>query len=594
MADSHKLVADATSGHWLLEVVPEHSGETSHSIKTQNKFVDRDIDVKVNVVDAEVGITSGAVTALVSTTDTTYTQENETPYAITVAADANVAAGSFGVSKAGWVDADDATSIPAYSADTASKTLYIKKGALSGGGTAGADGNIGLTEAGSTAPTTGFYIKASGSGEVEVATEGWISKTKPATQDDVDNGLAQNVGDLIPVKVSTNGDKYYTVQSASLLNDVADTSAFTNASAPVLTPEGYLYITEGYIPNTKISLATLVPDTVVINRPATQEDVDNGLATEVGQMLENVSTNICTSKDSKWLYKTHYLIDRDGKLVAGTMGDAQVSVYASGWSDADTLLGVYFKDEEQKFIVNSSGDMQGTSRITVAESGYIEKGAEITGPVVGPAAAHVPVDVIQLGVRVDGNSSALVQPVIAEVTSSGAFELTTDATQKGNHYFAVNTSQVTGSTNILPTVTTAGYGNQEHYNAVQTAHITYGANPADTAYITIADATHTIGLAEGSESITPATATCTTNVAVSDNTYSVSEGILNAAPGSKPYLTITSSATTGKGSYSNVVKCNTTEGYSVEDELTRPVSGEVSVSVTDSAKYIEIFDGTCF
>src|SRR5574344_433235 len=79
---------------------------------TENGYVDKNIKVKVTTPDATYKvIDEGSIVATASTTDTTYTSDTVTPYAITIAADATVSDVKVGVDKAGFAASTDTVTV---------------------------------------------------------------------------------------------------------------------------------------------------------------------------------------------------------------------------------------------------------------------------------------------------------------------------------------------------------------------------------------------------------------------------------------------------------------------------------------------------
>lgn len=276
---AEKLNVNAKTKVFELPIDVTAAGEVSKTLATADTYVDRNIKVTVRTPDADLKIVgaegSGAITATVSTTDTTYTSDTETPHAITIAADAHVNKTTVGVNQAGFLASTDTIDIAAADAVQNTKTIYIKEGAITATGEATATGNVALASAGA-APESGFYIKAAAAGSAKVTTAGWVEPSDP---------------------IESSGDAYYTLPTTSFGNTGVSGKTYEDidAKAPVLTEGGYLYIGEGYIRNSKISLAKLVPD--------------------------HGNLPVVDAK-SIWMYKGYSAYDNEGKLIAGTMDDA--------------------------------------------------------------------------------------------------------------------------------------------------------------------------------------------------------------------------------------------------------------------------------
>lgn len=521
------------------------NGIVTKVLKTQDTYVDRNIKITVNTPDAEFEQkdkgtgANGEVTAKVSTTDTTYTSDTETPYAITIAADAHVNPITVGTKTAGFTDASDETTIAASDADQVTKTIYVKAGALSGTGTAGASSdNIELTKVAEAPEDGSFFIKASGSGEVSIATAGWVD---PANT----------------TKVVTGGDAYYTVKTATLAN--TGNEAATKLDTPVLTEDGYLFINEGYIKDTKISLATLIPDN----------------ATLAG-----------TNGKSPLMYKSVSAYDKDGKLIAGTMGDATLGAITAN-NAAATVKTVAVAANGDAFKVTGSGNISGSTSVAIATEGLAKTSLSKTGTISGTA--KVDASLAKIGLAVSTSSdNGTVTPVIAKDAATTAKTGAIVTTQPTGIYVAVKTAENKKDVTLSAKVATAGYGTADAFNKTDSA-ITVGAETSGTYYVPITSGSHTI--TTNKSEVTAASATVSTSVKNKAGT-SVS-GILSVAPTAGDYLVIDGAATTTAGAVKTSSTCTVAEGYVSADTKTTVISENVAVKATAAApKYIKIYDGS--
>ena len=182
---------------WQLPIDVEASGVVTKTLATADTYLDKNIKVTVNTPAAEFEVKkSAAVTATVSTNDTTYTSETETAYPIVIAADATAGAVQVGVKKAGFAAASDVVEVGAANAEKNTKTIYVKEGHLTSSGTDSAT-STSVKIAPVAADAEGFVIKASAAGSAEVDVAGWL----PAG-----------------TKANASGDATYAVQAASLAN----------------------------------------------------------------------------------------------------------------------------------------------------------------------------------------------------------------------------------------------------------------------------------------------------------------------------------------------------------------------------------------
>ena len=209
-------------------------------------------------------------------TPTTGTPSTTYFYAVNLTAPATTLNVTKSITTDGYITSDDSAQISASAATTtATSTVYIPvaSGALSAGaGSATATGNnVSLTYS-STQPGSGtHYIAAKGSGIVSVGTAGYLPQSTTAASNQATAYFT------IPTATFTatnhaikstnagyvNADQSIvnlSVQTVSTTNTDPGNSYTANTSA-IVPSGGYLLIPAGYHNATKISLATLVPDT---------------------------------------------------------------------------------------------------------------------------------------------------------------------------------------------------------------------------------------------------------------------------------------------------------------------------------------------
>ena len=528
---------------WQLPINVTENGTITKTLATADTYVDKNIEITVNTPDAtferkDKGVgANGEISAVVSSTDTTYTSDTKTKYAIEIAADAHVNAVTVGVKDAGFAASTDEVTIAASDAAQNKKTIYVKEGHLTGSGEATATSDtIKMTKGGEG--DFKFTAVASGGARVDVA--GWLSTDAAA---------------------DSSGNATYAVQAASLANTETVGTTYTDHTGPVLTSGGYLYINEGYIKDTKISLADLVPD----------------------------NANI-TDKNANLVYNTVKAYDKDGALIVGTMGDAELSpITASGvQANIDT---VNVAAQEGVFHVTGTGAISGNSEVHVATRGLAETTLSQTGNISGNANLDATLTKIGLGVSVN-NSDIKVTPVIAKADATTALSgaITTTAPVVG-HYVAVSADAIAASATVTPTVSKEGYGTADLHDATPST-VTAGTNASGTYYIPLNDGSHSA--VAGDPTINKASATVATNVVASGGFEgNLVSGVLAIAPTSGEYITISGNATTHNGSVSGTVTCTSTEGYITASSKTASISGNVEVEVTAAApKYIRVYDGS--
>lgn len=522
-----------------LPIDVSENGKVVKVLATADTYVDKNIEVTVNTPDASFEVkdkgegANGEISAVVSTTDTTYTSDTETAYPIVIAADAHVNPVTVGVKDAGFAAATDEVTVAASNAEQATKTIYVKAGHLTGSGEATATSDtIQMTKGGEG--EFKFTAVASGGAKVDVA--GWLPENAAA---------------------DSSGNATYAIQAATLSNTAGDGN-YVEKTAPVLTEDGYLFINEGYIKDTKISLATLVPD----------------------------NANI-TSENANMVYNTVKAYDVDGKLIVGTMGDATLGAITA--SDVEANIGtVSVAAQDGVFHVTGTGAISGDTSVAVASRGLAETSLKQTGVIEGTAALDA--TLAKVGLAVDMASDVEVTPVIAKEDATTAKTGAITTTAPAGRYVAVSTAAIAASATATPTVATEGYGTAALHDATAST-VKAGAAASGTYYIPVEAGSHTAEAGEAT--IVNATATVATDVEATDGfDGDLVAGVLTTAPAGE-YITISADATPVKGSVSGTVTCTATEGYIEAGQQTASIAGDVEVEVTAAAaKYIKVYDGT--
>ena len=537
------MALNVQDNKFILPIDIAAAGKVTKELQTAGTYVDKNIKIEVNTPDGSLEVKKeGTLSASVSVDTNVYTSDTETKYPLTVKGDASITDVQVGVKNEGFVDKTDAVTIAGSSAPQASKTGYIKAGSLSGSGTASAEGGNGLAlgSKASSAPESGFYIKASAAGGASVATAGWVDETTPS--------------------VSVNGDSYYPIDAATLANAGTADKVYAEETGPVLVSGGYLYINKGYIGDTKIPLADLVPN----------------------------EANVTAGKDgnSHLIYKTVSVYDKDGALVAGTMGDAVLGdIAATDVAAKVSTVSVVANEDGSAFKVTGTGEISGNTSVAVTGAGYATSSTTKSGTISGTANVEAALDKITVG-AVAENANLTVTPVITKDSSSAAATgaITTKAPSSG-HYVAVSADAINASTTVAPSVTAEGYGTTNSFNA-SNATITAGSAASGLYYVPLTEAAHSVS-AEAS-SVTNASATVSSAV-VDENASEVT--LLSAAPEGR-YLKISAAATAQNGSVTTNAKCVSTEGYITASTQTLPITEAVSVGITNAAdKFIKIYNG---
>lgn len=538
------MALNVNENKFVLPISVESAGTITKELQTQGTYVDKNIKITVDTPDGTLEAKkNGELTAAVSIDTNVYTSDTETKYPLTVKADASITDVQIGVGTPGFVDSNDAVTIAGSAAPQVSKTVYIKAGSLSGSGTASAEGGNGfaLGAKTTTAPESGFYVKASAAGGASVATAGWVDETTPS--------------------VSVNGDSYYPIDAATLANAATGDKAYVEETGPVLVSGGYLYINKGYIGDTKIPLADLVPNEA------------------------NVTAGV--DGNSNLIYKTVSVYDKDGALIAGTMGDAVLgNINATDVSANVSTVSVAPNGDGSAFKVTGTGNISGNTSVAVTGAGYATTNTTKSGTISGTANVEASLSKITVG-AVAEQTNLTVTPVITKDSSSAsATGAITKVAPSSGHYVAVSADAISASTTVAPSVTSDGYGTADNFNA-SNATITAGSAASGLYYVPITDASHSVS--KEASSVTNASATVSSAVV---STTAEAVAVLNEAPASGDYLIISADATTINGSVTTNAKCVSTEGYITASTQTLPITEAVTVAVTGVAnKYIKIYAG---
>ncbi len=538
------MALNVQDNKFILPIDVAAAGKVTKELQTAGTYVDKNIKIEVNTPDGSLEVKkAGALSASVSVDANVYTSDTETKYPLTVKGDAAISEIQVGVATEGFVDSTDTVTINGSSASQASKTVYIKAGSLSGSGTASAEGGNGLAlgAKATTAPESGYYVKASAAGGASVATAGWVDETTPS--------------------VSVNGDSYYPIDAATLANAGTADKVYAEETGPVLVSGDYLYINKGYIGDTKIPLADLVPNEA------------------------NVTAGV--DGNSNLIYKTVSVYDKDGALIAGTMGDAVLGdISATDVSANVSTVSVAPNGDGSAFKVTGTGNISGNTSVAVTGVGYATTSTTKNGTISGTANVEASLNKITVG-AVATNANLTVTPVITKDSSSAAATgaITTEAPSSG-HYVAVSADAINASTTVAPSVTSDGYGTADNFNASNTT-ITAGSAASGLYYVPLTEASHTVS--KEASSVTSASATVSSTVV--DETASAVT-LLSAAPEGGRYLKISATATAQNGSVTTNAKCVSTEGYIVASTKTLPITETVTVGVTNAAdKFIKIYNG---
>lgn len=518
------------------------AGKVTKTLNTKDTYVDKDIVITVNTPDADFSKGTQSVSATASIADNVYTQAAETSYPITLQADASSTDVTVTTSTAGWTALDEKTTIAGATATQATKTVYIKEGAIGGDTEVTVTGGNGVdVTKQSSAPAAGtFYVKADSTGSVGVTTAGWVDPTKNTA-------------------VSTNDTAYYSLPTATLNNEKGE-GTYTTVNAPVLISGSGLFINEGYIENTYISLADLVPDVATVGG---------------------------AEKGADKIHNSVSVYDKDGTLIAGTMADVvntDITVTATGASANVSTVNVAPKSDKSKFEVTGSGTISGTASAVVGKTGYIVENTSKTGDIAGTATLNAEINVISISA--DKDTDGAVTPVIAQGTSTAKTNAISTTAPADVHYVVVNTAAIAQTTTITPTVIGEGYGTEAVNNATEIT-VTGGAAASGNYYVGIQNGSNTMAGSISGDNITidaSATVSKTANV-------ESTAGITDEAP-SGQYITIGVSTDAASTTVSGTITSTITEGYvTAADSASKTVSTTISANASSATKYIKVYEG---
>lgn len=526
-----------------LPINIEENGTIVKTLATADTYVDKNIEITIETPDASFEVKdAGSIEAVVSSKDTTYTSETETPYAIEIAANASTADATVGVKNAGFAAASDVVTVDGLTAEENTKTIYVKEGHLSGSGEASASSeSVKMTKA--SADAEGFIVKASAAGGASVDVAGWLP---------------------VGAEADASGDAYYAIQKASFANTGSADAEELNA--PILVEGGYLYINEGYVKDSKISLATLVPDDAVI-------------------------PNVVEGK-SDLMYNTVAAYDSDGKLIAGTMGDAELGAITAEDAEATiSTVEVTVLEDESAFKVSGSQAISGNASVSISKRGLAETSLSQTGVIEGQADVDATIAKVGLATEVSSEDVEVTPVISKNAASSGKFGDIVTVQPAEGRFVAVNTAAITASATVSPVVATEGYGTADVFDATG-ATVKAGAAASGIYYVPVESATHTAEAGEAT--IVKASATVTSDAeATGGFDGNLTQGILSTEPTSGEYIKISTSSSATKGSVSGVVTCTSTEGYIEAGSKTATISGEVDVEIAEASdKYIRVYDGS--
>lgn len=445
------------------------AGDTTGSkitLATAGKYVDRDIELeapRVSVADGAITAAAPEVTngsASIAASGFT-AAKSDTGIAVTLTTTAGSAKSNAGVSTAGWVETTDTAQSAASNVevDGDGSTIYIPTTSITKTSLGyGEEVTVGVgylktatkitnnTAAGTVeaadvtvTPTVGSVANGDGSypitGSAEVAvtsaTAGYISDTvgtltsgsatisgtvagSTLSKTEVTPGEAQTVeigAGYYPTKRTVTVKAMSEGAKSSIGTATSDPGAgYTENKAAIVPSGGYLTISAGYIPATKISLATLVPDGTG-DKPAANAHMLAG-------------------------YKAY---DKDGKLLTGTIAERTADDVTVSGKTVSIAAG-YYADAQSKSVATAIPTIGGTA-MSAATGTADTTSSDVT--------ITVPVGYNETARTITASASA------AALSATGTASATVSALTVGAVNTSNNTVAITGEANISGEATAA-------------------------------------------------------------------------------------------------------------------------------------------
>lgn len=228
-------------------------------------------------------------------------------------------------------------------------------------------------------------------------------------------------------------------------------------------------------------------------------------ATTLTYTAQDVLPPIDPDASADYILLGYKAYDENGATITGTMPNAgDSSLVVSNDAGTLTIPEGYYNGEGQ--VTATPGSVQ-SGDISASTFGYQQSldkfvaRVDVAAPTVSSAgwisssvgtktgnSENIELDVIGLGLDVTG-SSITVKPTIAKQTVSGAIDASTGSATStvvaGKAYVAVQSSAVSATATVAPTVASEGYGTAAHFDAGASAQINAGAEASDITYVEI-------------------------------------------------------------------------------------------------------------
>ena len=283
------------------------------------------------------------------------------------------------------------------------------------------------TSAQTILPTSGYLIRSVEVGAVNLQ----VKSTTPTTSSQTitpDNGY---IG-LSSVEVSAVSNGNFNNVATSGVTYTENTDAGT-----VIPANGYLYLNEGYFPNTKISLAHIIPD------PSTGES--------------NPGTN--DIKSGKVAY------DGDGNKIIGTMSTV-TPTFTGGTpsltskSNTISVTGMATSSSTTSYYIDASASAKATrTAVTYANNytGLIDKASGTEASAAATEANAETINANRVYIKAASPSASVSSYTAPSVSVSGSASGFTASSSATSYYVTVNASASNGSVKAKYQNITAGY-----------------------------------------------------------------------------------------------------------------------------------------
>lgn len=347
--------------------------------------------------------------------------------------------------------------------------------------------------------------------------------------------------------------------NASVLDNKAATGVtYTENTSVIIPSEGALYISEGYIPATYITL---------------------------DQMLDGKTDTAGTAEGDLRTGKVAY--DVNGKKLTGNMGNATVT----GGAISHTLGAPAYNSTSGKFDQSCSIT---TAAPSVDSAGYISS-SEGTRNASASVSENHALNKIVGSIAISGTKT--VKPVISKqsisisgVTDAADAAATTTAPTSGV-YVKVNSAAASTNVSAAATISTEGYGTNANHGIAGSGNVAVGANASDDTYVKIKEGTAQVNN-NSSLSITAGDPTLNSGTGKYDISLSTSGTVTGSVTTEGWIKSVASGSVSGSGTKSLNAAALTHGNTATETKVSVGVSGARSSNLaapgSDTTYYVTV------